>query len=47
LDQYATHVEGDVLVLTLSHRFDHPVPRWSDAMPSVFTNPSVTYCPPA
>lgn len=45
LDQYATHIEGDDLVVTLSHRFDHPVPRWSDGMPSVFTNVG-GYCPP-
>ena len=45
LDQYETHLEGSDLVVTLSHRFDHAVPRWSDAMPGLFLNHSITFCP--
>jgi len=44
LDQYPTHIEGKNLVINLSHRFDHPVPRWSDGMPSVLGNRSIAVC---
>jgi hypothetical protein len=47
LDQYATHLDGDQLVIATSHRFGTPALRWSDGLAKQFTDAGPGVCPPA
>jgi hypothetical protein len=45
LASHETRIQDGDLVINLSHRFDQPLPRWSDGMPSVFTGSGGGICP--